>query len=59
MSQAKNRFNVQVVYPDGCVQGIENRKDVELSATQVCNRLQQFIDEVRDQLERDGACGKP
>lgn len=58
MSAAKNRFNVQVVYPDGCIQGIEDRKDVELTAAQVCARLQQFIDEVRDTLERDGACGQ-
>ena len=57
MAKPLNRFDVQVVYPDGCVHGIMNRKDVTLTLKQVIEKLREFADDVESNLENKGMHG--
>jgi hypothetical protein len=47
MRKAKNRFDVQVAFPD-ITFGIKNRNDVELTPEDVDRCLEQFIRRIRN-----------
>jgi hypothetical protein len=47
MSRSKNRFDVQVVFPD-ITFGIKNRTDVELTPNDVADALEEFCARIRN-----------
>lgn len=51
MSQAKNRFSVQIAWPDGAVSKEETRKDVDISIDDIAKLMEEAVKRIREYQE--------
>jgi hypothetical protein len=55
MAKSRNRFDIVVVWPDGCRSQLTSRNDVDLTIDDVANELDSVVKRIRAYRRREAA----